>query len=349
MTKGGSSWHIFNSDSDVSEDLSFEGLSFKVAKLENALCNQDKLLCRAFCENKKLNLELENSCSEIASLRSVHDDMSAKPCDNCKMIMVNYADLWLLHTKVASQLDGAKLELRELKAHSLLLSASNSCPLLKSDSEASAVEIKELKHKLDHSYCYSVLTIPCKTCGSLKGKLFHANKENTELEQEVAYLTSRLERIVVSEKMIEDDLSQVEESATKSTYKLGVSFERCGDKGVKSGPKFVSSSNYYKEEETIKSTNTYYPSNPKPSFNPKREVRKETLKTREEAFICMLCGRAGHLDEFCFCHKRIEKRRFDYSRNSYRDEFIDFLTRSYSRALSHFFHGPNHRSYGFGS
>jgi regulator of replication initiation timing len=44
-------------------------------------------------------------------------------------------------------------------------------------------------------------------CGSLKDKLFHATKENTELKQEVAYLTSRLERTVVSKKMIEDDLS----------------------------------------------------------------------------------------------------------------------------------------------
>jgi hypothetical protein len=50
--------------------------------------------------------------------------MSAKPCDNCKMIMVNYADLWLVHSRVASQLDGARLELRELKTRSSLLSAS---------------------------------------------------------------------------------------------------------------------------------------------------------------------------------------------------------------------------------
>jgi hypothetical protein len=39
----------------------------------------------------------------------------------------------------------------------------------------------------------------------------------------------------------------------------------------------------------------------------------------------MFCGRAGHLDEFCFWCKRIEKMRFDYARNSYRDEFIDFF------------------------
>jgi hypothetical protein len=265
------------------------------------------------------------------------------------MIMVNYADLCLVHTQVASQLDGAKLELKELKSRSLLLGVCTSCPLLKSDLEACSVKIKELKHKLDHSSCYSILSPPCKTCCSLNGKLFHATKENTELKQEVVYSTSHLERIVVSEKIIEDDLTRVEESATKSTYKLGVDFERCEDKGVKSAPRFVPSSNCHKEDETIKSTKTHYPFSPKPSFNPKKEVRKEIPKPRGEAFVCMFCGHANHLDEFCFRHKRIEKRRFDYARNSYHDEFIDFPPHSYSHALSLFFHGPNHRSYGFGS
>jgi uncharacterized membrane protein len=53
-------------------------------------------------------------------------------------------------------------------------------------------------------------------------------------------------------------------------------------------------------------------------------VKRESPKSREEAFICMFCGRASHLDEFCFRRKRIEKRRFDYARNSYCDLFIDF-------------------------
>jgi hypothetical protein len=56
------------SDSDVSEDLSSESLSLRVTELENALCNQDKLLCKIFCENEKLNLELESAFSEITSL-----------------------------------------------------------------------------------------------------------------------------------------------------------------------------------------------------------------------------------------------------------------------------------------
>jgi hypothetical protein len=125
----------------------------------------------------------------------------------------------------------------------------------------------------------------------------------------------------------------------------------------------LASSSYHKEEEALKPAKAHYPSNPKPSFNPKREPRKETPKPREEAFLCMFCGRAGHLDEFCFQRKRIE-RSVEYARDSYRDEFIDFLPRSYShvpprfysrasprtfsRALPQFAHGPNHRSYGFG-
>jgi hypothetical protein len=107
--------------------------------------------------------------------------MSAKPCDNCNMIMLNYADLCLIHSHVASLLDGARLELRELKAHSTLLGACTSCPLLRSDLEAAAIEIKDFKHKLDHSSRYIALSPLCEACVSLKGKLFHATKENTKL------------------------------------------------------------------------------------------------------------------------------------------------------------------------
>jgi hypothetical protein len=162
-------------------------------------------------------------------------------------------------------------------------------------------------------------------------------------------LTAHLQKTALCEKMIEDDLSRVEESVTKSTYKLGVGFERCEDKDERSTPEFVPSSNYHKEEEALKPTKTSYPSNPKPSFNPKREVRKETPKPRKKAFMCMFCGRVGHLDEFCFRRKRIE-RRLDYARNLYRDEFSDFPSCSFSRdlphtsshALSRFSYGPNH-------
>jgi hypothetical protein len=172
--------------------------------------------------------------------------------------------------------------------------------------------------------------------------------------------------------MIEEDLNRVEESAIESIYKLGVGFERCEDKSENSASKFIPSSTYHKEKATIKLTKDHYPSNPKPSFNPKREARKET-KPREEACICIFCGRAGHLDEFCFRRKRIERRRVEYTRDSYRDEFIDFLPRFYSHvppclysrssprtflhalphtsscALPQFAHEPNHHSYGFGS
>jgi hypothetical protein len=200
---GKSSRHISDSDSDVSDDSSPESLSLRVVELENALCNQDKLLCKNFHENKKLNLELESASSEIVTLRSVHDDMSAKTCDNCKMIMVNYVDIWLVHSHVASLLDGARLELREVKPHSTLLGARTTCPSLRSDLEDAVIEIKDLKHKFNHSSRYTGLSPPCEVCVSLKSKLFHATKENIELQHEVAYLTVHLEKTILSEKMIE--------------------------------------------------------------------------------------------------------------------------------------------------
>jgi hypothetical protein len=116
---------------------------------------------KVFHENKKLNLELESAFSEMVSLLSLHDDMSAKPRGNCNMIMVNYANVWLVHTQVVSQLKRAKLEPTEHKAHSLLLGARTSCPLLRFGLDACAIEIRDLKHQIAHSSCYSVLSPPC--------------------------------------------------------------------------------------------------------------------------------------------------------------------------------------------
>jgi hypothetical protein len=88
--------------------------------------------------------------------------------------------------------------------------------------------------------------------------------------------------------MIEEDLSRVEESATKSIYRLGVGFERCEKKDKKSIPKFVPSSSYHKEEEALKPTKSHYPSNLKSSFNPKRKARKETPKPRKLLCACFV-------------------------------------------------------------
>jgi hypothetical protein len=109
--------------------------------------------------------------------------MSAKPCDNYNMIMVNYADLWLIHSHVTSLLDGARLELRELRAHSTLFGACTTSPLLRSDLEVLTIEIKDLKHKFNHSSRYIVLSPPSKACGSLKGKLFHATKRTSRFSR----------------------------------------------------------------------------------------------------------------------------------------------------------------------
>jgi hypothetical protein len=65
---------------------------------------------------------------------------------------------------------------------------------------------------------------------------------------------------------------------------LGVGFERCEDKGEKSAPKFIPSFTYHKEEATIKPTKAHNPSNPKPSFNLKRQARKKNPQTERGSF-----------------------------------------------------------------
>jgi hypothetical protein len=79
---------------------------------------------------------------------------------------------------------------------------------------------------------------------------------------------------------------------------------------------FVPNSSYHKEKEALKPIKAHYPSNLKTYFNPKRGVKRESLKPRDVAFVCMFCDRADHLDEFCFRRKRIERRRVEYARNS---------------------------------
>jgi hypothetical protein len=76
----------------------------------------------------------------------------------------------------------------------LLFGACTSCPLLRSDLEAYAIEIKDLKCQIDHSSHYNILSPSCEMCDSLKSKLLHATKEKTELKQEAAYLSARLRK-----------------------------------------------------------------------------------------------------------------------------------------------------------
>jgi hypothetical protein len=132
-----------------------------------------------------------------------------------------------------------------------------------------SLNVKKLETKLLEKSYVSVTLSPCEGCVSLKGKLVHATNENTMLMQDVAYLTSWLERTKLTEKMIKEDLSRVDEFVTRYMHKLGLGYERCKDKGEIS-TKFLPTSTYKDEEEILKAKQIPYPPNPKPSFNPKR-------------------------------------------------------------------------------
>jgi hypothetical protein len=180
-----------------------------------------------------------------------------------------------VHSHVASLLDGVRLKFGELKTCSTLLDACTTCPFLRYNLEDADIEIKDLKHKLDHSSRYTILFPLCEVCISLKGKLFYATKENTELQQEVAYLTARLEKTILSEKMIDEDLSRDEESATKFTYRLGVSFERCENKGGRVLPSlFPAPPTTKRKQQSNPSKLTTHPIQSHPSTQREKQGKK---------------------------------------------------------------------------
>jgi hypothetical protein len=332
----------------------------KSASLEKvAVISQNCDLIIACRENNYFNVKLDGSYIDVPPFKSLHNEMSGKNCDFCLVVMKDLAKLQNVHAQVVSQVESTICELNELKVRPSLLGACLECPKLKLELDVRSLNVKKIETKLLEKSHVSVSSSPCEGCVSLKGKPVHATNENTMLVQDAAYLTSRLERIKLSEKMIEEDLSRVDECVTHSLHKLGLGYERCENKGEIS-TKFVSSSTYKDEEQTLNVKQIPYPPNPKSSFNSKRAQKQTTnscMSNLDGVYICMFCGHAGHLVEFCFRRKRMEKRRVAYARNSYWDEFFDFPPRFYSRAsprtsyraLSCFSHGPNHRSYGFGS
>jgi hypothetical protein len=358
MDEGGLK-HEIDDLKQVCDDMSIKLVEYneKSANLEKVRQNCD--LVDACRENNYFKAKLDDPHIDVSPLKSLHNDMSDKDYDFCLVVMEDLAKLQNVHAQVASQLESTICELDELKARPSLLGACLECSKLKFELDVCSLNVKKLETKLLEKSHILVTSSPSKGCVSLNGKLVHATNENTILVQDVAYLTSRLERTKLSEKMIKEDLSRVDDCVTRSIHKLGLGYERCEDKGEIS-TKFVPSSTYKDEEETLKAKPTPYPPIPKPSFNPKRVQRQTTnssMPNLDGIYTCMFCGRVGHLDEFCFRCKRIEKRSVDYARNSYRDEFIDFLPHSQSRALPHTSsralsycsHGPNHRSYGFDS
>jgi hypothetical protein len=101
------------------------------------------------------------------------------------------------------------------------------CAKLKLELDARSLNVKKLETELPEKSHILVTSSPYEVCVSLKSKLVHAINENTMLAQDVAYLTLRFERTKLSEKSIEEDLSQVDECVTHSIHKLCSGYERC--------------------------------------------------------------------------------------------------------------------------
>ncbi|GJM99464.1 hypothetical protein PR202_ga16562 [Eleusine coracana subsp. coracana] len=259
------------SNSDTSEvPPTVDELSSKLDHLRDIFLMHDDKLRSAVCESRKLKSKLESGEYEITLLRSklARDDIVVH-CESCQVVMNDLSQRESVHAQVANQLESALKELDEFKARATLLGACQKCPKLTSELEAQTLKVKELESKLLNETRSKVLPPPFVVCGSLKDKLAITREENKVLTQENDYLISHLKRTLVSEEKIESDFSRVKESACRSTYNLGLGYESCDKQSANVG-KFVSSSSYKDEEQSIKPTHTYYPPNPNPSFNPKQ-------------------------------------------------------------------------------
>jgi hypothetical protein len=249
-----------------------DDISVKLVEHDEKSTNHEKViimsqncdLVDACHENNYFKANLDGSHIDVSPPKSLHNNMSDKDCDFCLKVKEDLAKLRNVHAQVASQLESTICELDELKTRPSPLGACLECPKLKLELDACSLNVKKLETKLLEKSHVSVTPSPCEFCMSLKGKLVHATNENTMLVQDVSYLTLRLERTKLSEKMIEEDLSRVDECVTCSIHKLGLGYERCEDKGEIS-TKFVPSSTYNDEEETLKAKQISYPLNPKSS------------------------------------------------------------------------------------
>jgi hypothetical protein len=98
-----------------------------------------------------------------------------------------------VHTQVVSQLKGAKLELKELKAPSLLLGACTSCPMLKSDLEACSIEIKDVA--LVDQIKYNPLSISQLVDADLDVLFYKSGSQVLDSSDKLICGISRLEKV----------------------------------------------------------------------------------------------------------------------------------------------------------
>jgi hypothetical protein len=122
-----------------------------------------------------------------------------------------------------------------------------------------------------------------------QGKLFNAIKENTELQQEVAYLTARLEKIVLSEKMIEEDLSRLRrvQSSPHTDWGLGLRGVRIRVRRVLPSL-FLAPPTTKRKQQSNPPKLTTHRTQSHPSTQREKQARKLLSRERKLLFACFV-------------------------------------------------------------
>ena len=134
-----------DSDSDTSEVDTLESLTYKVDQLENALIKQNNLFLVASCKNKDLKNKLESSHTELASLKSLHNDTSALECESFSVVMDDYVRHKEVHAQVASQIESVIMELVEFKLSPSTSECCHVCPKLVRELIVGSFMMKKLR------------------------------------------------------------------------------------------------------------------------------------------------------------------------------------------------------------
>jgi hypothetical protein len=211
--------HEIDNFKQVRDDMSAKLVEHNEKSVKHekmVIMSQNCDLVDACSENNYLKAKLDDSHIDVSPPKSLHNDMSDNDCNFCLVVMEDLAKLRNVHSQVASQLESTIFELDELNAIPSLLGACSECTKLKLDLSVHSFNVKKLEIKLLEKSHILITSSPCEGCVSIKDKLIHAIDENIMLVQDVAYLTLQLERTKLSEKMIEEDLSRVDECVTRS-------------------------------------------------------------------------------------------------------------------------------------
>ncbi|XP_039811950.1 uncharacterized protein LOC120674919 [Panicum virgatum] len=253
----------YNSSDSESEDekpkkTNDGGLCF-LADIKGGMCTMALNEGDAYdCSNDSSDNEVQNSAEEeieeltklvdkqnkiLARLKADHDRISAElktlkdatpaavECEECSIHMVSISELQSKHAVLVDKFDCAKIELEELRSHSVLLGACATCPILQTELNVAKCHIVQLEK-------HTCPVLPeCLTCPTFVAEISILKKDNAALEEENTHLRTILGWCSVREPQIGMTIAQIKRGEHFGVgYDLKRTFGKKNADGENNGP-----------------------------------------------------------------------------------------------------------------